>query len=75
MQTHNDYFGSLSAELCTEVNKKIIIRNNSQRYDSSIVNLRHQRRRADVRWHRVRTESSRRQCVATQSAIVSAIAH
>ena len=50
VQTHNDYFSSLSFKLCTEVNKDIIIiSKNSQWYDASIVNLRHQRRRAKHR--------------------------
>ena len=50
---HNYYFSSLSTELCTKVNIDIIIRDNSQWYDTSIVNLRCQRKRAKSRWCRV----------------------
>ena len=73
MHTHNDYFNSLSSELCTEVNKNIITRDNSQRYDASIVNLRCQSR-VERRWNRVRTESSRRLFLSARSAVVPAIA-
>ena len=56
VQTHNDYFSSLSTELCTEVNKDIILNDLSQWY-ASIVNLRRQRRRAEHRWRRVRHQN------------------
>ena len=71
VHTHNDYFSSLSSELCTKVNKDIIIRDNSQWYDASIVNLRRQSMRAECRWDRVRMESSRCQYVSAQSVVVS----
>ena len=55
VQTHNDYISPLSSELCTEVNKDITVRNNFQRYDASIMNLRCQKRRVECRQCRVRT--------------------
>ena len=74
VQTHNDYFSSVSSELCTDVSKNIIVRDDGQWFDASIVNLRRQRRRAERKWRRVRTESSRRQFVAARQAVVIAVA-
>ena len=71
---HNSFFRSLFNDQCPEVSKDIVVRDDSPWFDASVMHLRRQRRRAECWWHRVRTESARRQYVAACSAVVSAIA-
>ena len=51
------------------MNKDIIIRDNSQWNVASVVNLKHQRRKVEHRWRRVRKEISRHQYGPARSAV------
>ena len=70
---YNDFFRSLVDRYCPERTKRLIVRDDSPWYDSSIASLRRQRRHAERTWRRLRTEESRLQYVMARRAVVSRV--
>lgn len=70
---HNNFFTSLSNKFCPVVSKKINYRENAPWFDSSIRCLRRNRRKAERRWRRLRTQTSRNEYVAARQAVVNGV--
>ena len=68
---YNDFFRSLVDRCCPERTKRLIVRDDSPWYDSSIASLLRQRRHAERTWRRLRTDESRLQYVMARRAVVS----
>ena len=73
VEIHNNFFRSLSDHYCPEITKKILVRDNSPWYDSSVASLRRDRRRSERKWRRLRTDLSKLEYVAARRAVVSAV--
>ena len=73
VQIHCDFFRAVKNCMCHEISKWITVKDDAPWYDSSIAQLRRERRRLERQWRRLRTDWSRRQYVEARGIVVSRI--
>ena len=73
VEVYNDFYRSIQNQYFPEIVKKISVRDDSPWYDSTVASLRRERRRAERRWRRLRTDPSRSEYVAAKRAVVSCV--
>lgn len=76
LTTHyNEFFQSLEEEYFPLITKEILVKIDAPWYDHTIAALRRQRRRAERRWRRLRSDPSRREYVVARSAVIEQVLH
>ena len=70
---YNKGLSSLRDQFCPLITKEIRIRDDAEWYDHRVVSLRRQRRRAERRWRRVRSDAARTLFISARRAVVKQI--
>ena len=65
----NSFFGALQDRFCPLITKTIQVREDSPWYTRAVSELRRQRRRAERRWRRLRTDDSRLEYIHAKRAV------
>ena len=66
---YNEFFHSVEDEYMPQITKEILEKADAPWYDQSIAVLRRQRRAAERRWRRLRSDTSRQEYVAARRAV------
>ena len=66
---YNNFFNSLEKKFCPLINKEILVKADAPWYDHTVVLLRRQRRRAERRWRRLRSDTFRSDYTAARRAV------
>ena len=73
VQRYNDALGLVFNRHCPEVEKRIVVRDDTPWYNTSIKFLRRERRKAERRWRNNKTEFTRSLYALARRAVVNAI--
>ena len=66
---YNNFFNSLENKFCPLISKEILVKADAPWYDHTVAVLRRQRRRAERRWRRLRSDTSRSDYTAARRAV------
>ena len=66
---YNHFFNSLENKFCPLISKEILVKADAPWYDHTVAVLRRQRRRAERRWRRLRSDTSRSDYTAARRAV------
>ena len=73
VDSYNRGFTSLRDQFCPLITKEIRVRDDAQWYDYRVVSLCRERRRAERRWRRIRSDAARTLFVSAHRAVVKQI--
>ena len=66
---YSNLFNSLENKFCPLISKEILVKADAPCYDHTVAVLRRQRRRAERRWRRLRSDTSRSDYTAIRRAV------
>ena len=66
---YNNFFNSLENKFCPLISKEILVKADAPWYDHTVAVLRRQHRRAERRWRRLRSDTSRSDYTAARRAV------